>query len=389
MRKKICAGIGGIVFGTALVISAAWCRQGEWKPKDMGGKTVVETEVCRDAKSSDNVSAILLASKKKSSNGLVGKVATPLTNKELSQKEAYVNWQWSGVAKKDGVMKGIRTWINGNGKEKTKKITVKSSCVVGHGIWGEGKPGEIVPVAKMHETKKGKLYFLCNTYEEWKYNYLAASSSGKELRGGKLDLTELVTGEDGACNGYFRFTNMEVSGNTIIIGYDSRKSFEDLDNSKCGILFINTKTGKWTNKELGTKWRGMELSGDAAYVLDGKSVFIMKYDTGEETVISMPDIEAPEPAYEEASVNVGAVTYRDNRVYLLDVHGNLYACDLNGSGTFELLSANEFYSYPAYTLQIIQASSDGKNLYAAFWEGDDECYPEDYKAYHWVKYNIK
>lgn len=375
MRKRNFVSLG-IVFGSITFMLFGVCGiQMNPGQRQTGGEMTIE--MGQYAESNDNVSPILSASKENSSNGLVARVKSPLTSKELTNKEAYVNWEWKAV--KDGTMKGTRICVNNKGKETTKKIKVKSSYV-----------NDGIPVAKMHETEKGKLYFLCNTYKDWKFNYLVTSLSGKELRGGTLDLREIMKGEDGSLNKNIWFTDMEVSGTTIIIGCQSRKDFASSENSKCSILFINTKTGKWTSTELDpNKWMGMTLSQNVAYrMLDDKSVALMKYDTGEEMVIGLPDIEVPESVYEGIPVSAGSVAYLDNKVYFLDVHGSLYVCDLNGSGTFELLSTNGFYSYPAYRLDRIQVSGDGKSLYAAFWEGDDDCYPEDHKPWHWVKYNI-
>lgn len=374
MRKRNFVSLG-VVFGSIAMILSGVCGK-QIKPEQGRVKDEVTIGMEQYVQSDRGSTRVLLSDQDVSGN-LLAKVKLPMTNKELTKKEAYVNWEWKAV--KDGAMKGVRTCVNSKGKETAKKVRVKSSYV-----------NDGIPVAKMYETGNGQLYFLCNTYQEHKINYLVTSSSGKELRGGKLDLKELLKKEDGSLNKNLWFTDMVVSGTKIIVGYQSRKDFTSLENPKCGILSINTKTGKWTSKELDPdKWMGMELHGDAVYSMpDDKSIVLMKYDTGEEMVIHLPDIVIPESVYEGIPVSVGSVAYLDNRVYLLDVHGNLYVCDLNGSGTFELISTDGCYSYPAYSLDRIQVSGDGKSLYAAFWEGGDECYPEDYKPWHWVKYNI-
>lgn len=295
MRKRNFVSLG-VVFGSIAMILSGVCGK-QIKPEQGRVKDEVTIGMEQYVQSDRGSTRVLLSDQDVSGN-LLAKVKLPMTNKELTKKEAYVNWEWKAV--KDGAMKGVRTCVNSKGKETAKKVRVKSSYV-----------NDGIPVAKMYETGNGQLYFLCNTYQEHKINYLVTSSSGKELH------------------------------------------------------------------------------GDAVYSMpDDKSIVLMKYDTGEEMVIHLPDIVIPESVYEGIPVSVGSVAYLDNRVYLLDVHGNLYVCDLNGSGTFELISTDGYYSYPAYSLDRIQVSGDGKSLYAAFWEGGDECYPEDYKPWHWVKYNI-
>lgn len=394
MTKKILLAKRAILISFILVIICAICSKQEGiKLENSENNGMAEVQNWQMVESSDSVSEKLLSSKTERSNTLVARVKSSITNKRPSKKEAYVNWKWDGVRKKRGVMKGIRTWLNSNGKEKTKKLTVKSSYIVGQGKWGDVNKGDMVPVSKMCETSKGNLYFLCNVNEskQWKINYLVTSSSGKELRGGKLNLKSLMKKEDGSYNKYLWFTDIEIVGNKIIVGYQNSSQYASMtSDSRCGILFINTKTGKWTNMELDAEmWRGMMLSCDVIYrMVDDKAVSIMKYNIGEEMEISLPNIEIPQPAYTGESVEVGRITYLDDKIYLLDVHGNIYVCDLSGNGTFEMFYTDEIHSYPDYTLHNLQISESGKNLYAAFWMGSDDCYPDDYKPYYWVKYDI-
>lgn len=400
MIKKILSKKRAIVISFILVVICAVCLKQEGiKLKDSKNTGALEAQNRQIVESSDSVSEILLSSKSETSNALEARTKYSLTNKQPSQEEIYVNWKWDGVRKDTGVMKGVRTWINSNGKEKTKKLTVKSSYIVGQGKWGEANRGDMVPVAKMCETGKGDLYFLCNVDEnqQWKINYLVTSSSGKELRGGKLNLKSLMKKEDGSYNKYLSFTDVEIVGNKIVAAYLSSSQYASIaEDLKCGILFINTKTGKWTNTELDAEmWRGMRLNDDVIYrITEDKAVSIKKYNTGEEVTIALPDIEIPDPVYDEwipgenDADHVGEIAYSNDKIYLLDVHGSIYVCDLNGNSTFEMIDTDAVHSYPDYTLCNLQISEDGENLYAAFWKGSDDCYPDDYKPYYWVKYDI-
>ena len=343
---------------------------------------------------------------------IMAKVGFDDTDKESSEEEIYVNWRWNALKKEHGGMKGIRTWLNGEGLERKKKLVIKNPYVHGKRPTRKDIFG-LKPVDMMRETKEGKLYFLCNVDRKkpWRKNYLVTDSSGEELYGGKLDLKELVSRGKGKYNKYLWFTNMEVSGKNIIASYKSSRRYrQELPGAKCGILYIDIETGEWSNRELDIDlwWtdsslrEDMQLNDGAIYSLrNNKTVSFMKYNTGEEMQIDLPDIKIPEPVYDEwgpwepgcsveGFILVGRISYHDEKLYLLDVYGNLYVCDINGECTFELLFTDKEHSYPPYTIKHIQISNDGNYLYASFWEGPDEHYEEGKDMpYYWLRYQLK
>lgn len=342
----------------------------------------------------------------------MAKIETPFTNKESTEEEIYVHWSWDGLKNKSGSMRGMRIWLNGEGLEHKKKLTIQSPYIIGRGKYGEANEEDMVPVYLMRENDEGNLYFLCNVDEKkpWKKSYLVTDASGRELFGGKLNLKELTTKGDGTKKRWLWLTDMEIYGDTIVLGYKSSgggQYYDKTKKAKCGVLFIDTKTDTWSNRELNTEhwWTDesysgfdMELHDGAIYsIYKNKFVYWLDYNTRDEKKIELPDIAIPEPAYGEwvpgdydtdKSVLVGSITYKEGKLYLLDVYGRLYACDVK-EGAFKLLYTDGEHSYPAYTLARIQVSDDGHSLYAAYWEGGDECYPEGTKPYFWIRYQLK